>query len=154
MSDLCWPSVFPVDDFLSRFPVFAEVGENGEPKYAQSYIIERGTRAMMHIRPSVPGMPMVGPYREYALFLMTAHLIELDDLDDNGENPVAAGTPFKATVGSVSIENTKQNSFKTDDWNYWLNQTKHGRELLAYLDVQAPLGVYIEPPCDSARDLI
>lgn len=149
-----WPSVFPVEDFLYRLPCFAVKKEDGTPKYEQSYILEVGTRAMMHITPSAFGMPMVGPYREYALFLMTAHLIELDDLDDNGENPTTAGTPFKATVGSVTIENTKQNSFMSDDWNYWLNQTKHGRELLAFLDVQAPCGVFLNTCNDSVRDLI
>ena len=96
---------------------------------------------------------MVGPYREYALFLMTAHLITLDaqdDTDDPGSS--LAGTPFKATVGSVSVENTKPNSFTVDDWNYWLNQTKYGRELLAYLDTQCAPGIFINTTCDS--DLI
>lgn len=152
--DMFWPTAFPVDEFLYRFPCFAVLKDDGTDKYAKTYLIETGTRAMMHITPPAPGMPMVGPYREYALFLMTAHLIELDDADDNGDNPTTAGTPFKATVGSVSIENTKQNSFMSDDWNYWLNQTKHGRELLAFLDVQAPCGVYLNTPCDSVRDLI
>lgn len=154
---MLWPTAFPIDDFLARFPEFDDLSKDPVPnplKYPHDRIIAAGQRAMMHITPPACGMPMVGPYREYALFLMTAHLIELDDLDDNGDNPTTAGTPFKATVGTVSVENTKQNSFNSDDWNYWLNQTKHGRELLAYLDVQAPCGIFLNTCDDSVRDLL
>jgi hypothetical protein len=141
---------FPLDSFLGRFPEFAN-----EEVYPISKVQNCGDRAMLHITPSQMGMPMHGFYREYALFLMTAHLITLDaqdDTDDPGSS--LAGTPFKATVGSVSIEATKPNSFNSDDWNYWLNQTKYGRELLAYLDTQCAPGIFINTPCDSVRDLI
>ena len=110
---------------------------------------------MLHITPSAMDMPLVGIYREYALFLMAAHLLTLDSQDDAGDpGSSMAGTPFKATVGSVSVENTKPNSFTVDDWNYWLNQTKYGRELLAYLDTHSTPGVFLNTPCDSVRDLI
>ena len=141
---------FPLDSFLGRFPEFAN-----EDVYPIAKVQNCGDRAMLHITPSQMGMPMHGFYREYALFLMTAHLITLDaqdDTDDPGSS--LAGTPFKATVGSVSIEATKPNSFNSDDWNYWLNQTKYGRELLAYLDTQCAPGIFINTPCDSVRDLI
>ena len=141
---------FPLDSFLGRFPEFAN-----EDVYPMAKVQNCGDRAMMHITPSQMEMPMHGFYREYALFLMTAHLITLDaqdDTDDPGSS--LAGTPFKATVGSVSIEATKPNSFNSDDWNYWLNQTKYGRELLAYLDTQCAPGIFINTPCDSVRDLI
>lgn len=110
---------------------------------------------MMHITPSAVDMPLVGVYREYALFLMAAHLLTLDSQDDAGDpGSSMAGTPFKAMVGSVSVENTKPNSFTVDDWNYWLNQTKYGRELLAYLDTHSTPGIFLNTPCDSVRDLI
>lgn len=143
---------FPLDSFLGRFPEFAN-----EEVYPIAKVQNCGDRAMLHITPSQIGMPMHGFYREYALFLMTAHLLTLDAADDaDGGEPGGsmAGTPFKATVGSVTVETTKQNSFRTDDWNYWLNQTKYGRELLAYLDVQTAPGIFINPPCESVRDLI
>ena len=144
------PSAFPLETFLARFPEFDD-----SEKYPIAKIQNYGDRAMMHITQSVPGMPMVGHYREYALFLMTAHLITLDAQDDaNDPGSALSGTPFKATVGSVSIEATKPNSFTSDDWNYWLNQTKYGRELLAYLDTQCAPGIFINTPCDSVRDLI
>lgn len=144
------PSAFPLETFLARFPEFDD-----SEKYPIANLQNYGDRAMMHITQSVPEMPMVGHHREYALFLMTAHLITLDAQSDaNDPGSSLAGTPFKATVGSVSVEATKPNSFNSDDWNYWLNQTKYGRELLAYLDTQCPIGVFINTPCDSVRDLI
>lgn len=138
--------VFPVDDFLAHFPSFDSKD--------RAVIVEAGNKAMMHITPDQPGMPMRGPYRFYAIFLMAAHLLELDDLSNSGDGTSVAGTPFKATVGSVTIENTRPNSFESDDWNYWLNQTKHGRELLAYLDMQAPAGIFLNTEKDSVRDLV
>lgn len=143
-------AAFPLDTFLARFPEFSN-----EELYPLSKVQNCGDRAMMHITPSAMDMPLVGVYREYALFLMAAHLLTLDSQDDAGDpGSSMAGTPFKAMVGSVSVENTKPNSFTVDDWNYWLNQTKYGRELLAYLDTHSTPGVFLNTPCDSVRDLI
>lgn len=143
-------NTFPINEFIARFSEF-----DNKEKYALTYIQNTGIRATAHITPSVPGMPMVGPYREYALFLMTAHLITLDDMAKDGDgSPSPAGTTYKASIGTVSIENTKPNAFQSDDWNYWLNQTRYGRELLAYLDTQVPCGIFINTPADSVRDLV
>jgi len=142
-----WPSVFPLDDFLSRFTEFSD-----ETKFTRASVQSAGQRAMMHITPPAQDMPMAGCYREYALFLMTGHLITLDNQTDN-DGVSMSGTPFKATIGSVTVENTKQNSFVSDDWNYWLNQTKYGRELLAYLDTQAQM-IFLNTPDDTVRDLL
>lgn len=141
------PSVFPLDDFLARFSEFSD-----ETVYRRYDVQNAGQRAMMHITPQAQDMPMTGPYREYGLFLMTAHLITLDKESGNAEGGMA-GTPFKATIGSVTVESTKPNSFTSDDWNYWLNQTKYGRELLAFLDTQA-LAIFLNTPDDTVRDLL
>lgn len=142
--------IFPIEDFFSYFPQFQT------EKYQETYVQSCGRRATMHITPSIEKMPLTGSYRVYALCLMCAHLITLDDMakDENGDlnGTQIAGTPFKATVGSVSIENTKPNSFQSDDWNYWLNMTAYGRELLALLEAHAAGGIYISR--DSARDLL
>lgn len=146
------PFAFPLDSFLARFPEFDD-----EQKYSHAFVSNCGYRASMHVTPSAEGMPLVGRYREYALFLVTAHIITLDKNDANniGEdgNYGVAGVPFKATVGSVQIESTKPNSFQSDDWNYWLSQTKYGREYLAFMDTQAP-AIFPNTPQDSVRDLM
>ena len=140
--------VFPLDDFLNWFTEFTD-----ETKYSRQYVQSSGDKAILHIGPHIEGMPLEGRRRAYAQCLMCAHLIELDNSDDaNGTG--ATGAVFKASVGTVSVETTKQNSFNSDDWNYWLNQTKHGRELLAFLDLSAPAGVYLNNENDSVRDLV
>lgn len=142
---------FNLQMFLVRFPEFTS------EEYGENVIMNAGQRAMMHITKSEDGMPMEGmEFRQYALFLMTAHLLALDKDDDvstDGVNSGLAGLPFKATVGSVTIENTKPNSFTSDDWTYWLSQTKYGRELLAYLDTRGP-AIYLNTESDSVRDLL
>lgn len=139
---------FPLQEFCSKFREFSD-----QTKFPLSAIQNAADKAIFHVGHDVEGMPMQGPYRWYAVFLMTAHLLALDANDDNSESGTSGigGMPFKATIGSVSIENTKPNSFTSDSWDFWLSQTKYGRELLAYYDVQAPAGIYISP--ESVRDL-
>lgn len=143
---------FPAEEFLATFPVFAD-----ETVYPSTLVTSCGIRAHYHVTHDVFGFPMRGPHRFYALFLMTAHLIVLDKQDDDaigGGGPGSSGgMAFKATVGSVTIEKTKPNSFTSDDLDFWLSQTKYGRELLAYLETRAPLGVYINGRRDSVRVL-
>lgn len=144
------PPAFPLTEFLARFTEFSD-----SEKYPLVKVQNCGQRAMMHITPDAEDMPMDGHYREYGLFLMTAHILTLENADDDDGNGVngLSGIPFKATVGSVTIENTKPNSFTSDDWTYWLSQTKYGRELLAYLDTRAQ-AIYLNTECDSVRDLL
>ena len=143
---------FPVDEFVSYFPEFSD-SEKYPPQRLQLF----GEKAMLHITPDVVGMPMQFHSRHYALFLMTGHLLAIDD--QSKDSPESGGTsiagaPFKATVGSVNVETAKQNTYNSDDWNWWLGQTKYGRELLAYLELQAPVGVFLNNENDSVRDLI
>jgi hypothetical protein len=136
--------------FLAMFPQF----DNADWK--QTVVQAAGLRARLHITGWVEGSPLKDEFREYAQFLMAGHLLTLDkqDDDDNAGDGASslAGTPYKATIGSVQIESTKQNSFNSDDWNYWLNMTAFGRELLALLEAHASAGIYISK--DSVRDLL
>ena len=145
--------VFPLDKFLAEFPEF-----NNAEIYPVPLVQRCGTRAMLHVGPESFFMPMKGHSRCYALFLMAAHLIVLAKQDYDSVSEGGAGSPggseIKATIGSVSIERTKPNSFTVDDWSYWLNETPYGRELLAYLDLQAPAGIFLNTARDSVRDLI
>lgn len=142
---------FNLPTFLAMFPQF----DNADWK--QTVVQAAGMRAQLHISGWVEGMPLAGEYREYAQFLMAGHLLILDKQNDNGSpadgSSALAGTPYKASIGTVSIEATKQNSFNSDDWNYWLNQTSFGRELLAFMDVHCP-GIFLATNKDSVRDLL
>lgn len=140
---------FPVDAFLARFPEFDD-----QEKFPYNFIQNCGDRASMHVTASVPGMPMRGPYREYALFLVAAHIATLDKQSENDGGTSLGGMPYKATVGSVTVETTKQNTFTTDDWALWYGKTKYGQEFLALLDAHATPGVFVNTPEDSVRDLM
>lgn len=148
-----YPEEFPLENFLAKYPEFSN------PTVYPTALVERSCdSALLHITPSLPGLPMKGKYRIHALYLMAAHIIILAkkdyDLVSGGEGTATPGTEFKATIGTVTVERTKPNSFTVDDWSYWLNQTSYGRELLAYLDTRAPTGVFLNTGCDTVRDLI
>lgn len=141
---------FDLSMFLAMFPQFDTAD------WSKPTVQAAGLRAQLHISGWVEGMPLAAKFREYAQFLMAGHLLTLDKQNADG-GPVdgssaLAGTPYKATIGSVQIEATKQNSFNSDDWNYWLNQTSFGRELLAFMDVHCP-GIFLATREDSVRDL-
>ena len=140
---------FPLREFCSKFREFSDA-----TKYSQSTIQNAADRALLHVTPDIEGMPMRGPYRNYAVFLMTAHILVLDEANSESANDGTGlgGMAYKATVGSVTVESTKPNSFTQDSFDFWLSQTRYGRELLSFLELQAPAGIYLSG--DSARDLI
>jgi hypothetical protein len=142
---------FSVEAFIARFPEF-----DNQEKYPYASLQNYGDRAAMHISLlSSPDMPLQHPFREYAVFLAAAHIATLATEDDsNGGGMSLGGMPFKATVGSVSVETTKQNTFTTDDWALWFGKTKYGQELLALLDVHSSPGIFLNTPADSVRDLV
>lgn len=135
------------------FPVFA----NNATLYPDATITLAGTEATYHITDSVCHMPMYDENtRKYALYLMTAHLLVLNVGTDNGTangEPTSGGNTFKSTIGSVSVENSKQNSFSIDDYSYWLGQTEYGRRLLALLEVQAQF-IFVNQRPSSVRVLV
>lgn len=147
------PPVFPLDDFNACFPIFSKEGSG----FTTAQIQMAGKRAMFHIAPfDTPGLPLMGEQRWYAIYLMTAHILTLNKKADEdvaaGEAPTG-GVEFKATVGSVSVERTKPNSFTMDDWEYWLSQTVYGQELMSLLDTVSGLGFYLNGRPDSVRVL-
>ena len=103
--------------------------------------------------------------RVYALFLMTAHLIQLslNNASQNAEQPGAGGSSEsgggavgrvkKTTIGSVTVETDSPNTYTSTDWTYWLQQTPYGSEFLAFMEAVAPLGVYLNGRPDSVRVL-
>lgn len=159
------PPSFSVDTFLAYFPEFAKVADKDS---GRALINACGMRAVLHFGSNRPGFPTNPEHREYARCLIAAHLYVLATRDNEGnddspeEGDIASagalaggmmGSTFKATVGSVSVENTKPNTFTSDEWTWWYNQTKYGSEYLAFLsEVAAP--VYLNTRRDSVRDLL
>ena len=144
------PRVFPVARFLSEFPQFKNSSD-----FPETMVARCGKSAMHYITEWRCGFPLQDPEdREYALFLMAAHILTLrknvnDDMA-GGQTP-AGGRVKKATVGAVIVETDAPNSYNSDDYTFWLSQTAFGQELLAYLANSAPAGIFMNCARDSVR---
>lgn len=101
---------------------------------AQFYIVPGGSYCRM----------LNGAALDYALMLMTAHLLYLQMQrvnagDDAGGESV--GFVQSASVGDVSV--TKAAIPAADQWSYWLNGTPYGQALQALLQVKSVGGLYV-----------
>jgi hypothetical protein len=72
-----------------------------------------------------------------AIYLMTAHLLRIQDLANAGKTPAFVTS---ATVGSVTV--ATQPPPQTDQWQWWLSLTPYGQSLLAMLQVAGAAGIY------------
>jgi len=70
--------------------------------------------------------------------LMTAHLAGLSCMQSAGDTP---GVVIGATIDKISV--TLQPPPERNEWQFWLNQTPYGRQLLALLQVQSAGGFYV-----------
>jgi hypothetical protein len=76
--------------------------------------------------------------RQYALNLMTAHLLYLSDLIAKGS---PTGIVTSASEGAVSIGLAPPPA--KNQFQFWLNQSPYGQQLLALLRVKGAVGVYV-----------
>lgn len=81
-----------------------------------------------------------------AINLMAAHIATLFSADDNnvqeGGDPGQPGSvEVSASVGAVSVSNLPPPV--KDSWDYWLNQTSYGQNLLALLAMKSVGGFYV-----------
>ena len=72
-----------------------------------------------------------------ALNLMTAHLVYLTNLIAAGNSP---GVTTAATIDKISV--TLEPPPAPNQWQYWLNQSPYGQQLLALLQVASVGGFY------------
>jgi Protein of unknown function (DUF4054) len=72
-----------------------------------------------------------------ALNQMTAHLVYLNGLAASGNTP---GVVVGATIDKVSV--TLEPPSAPNQWQYWLNQSPYGQQLLALLQVVSAGGFY------------
>ncbi len=73
-----------------------------------------------------------------SLYLMTAHLLFLQDSINNGD---ATGIVTNATVDKVSV--TLLAPQNKGEFNFWLNQSPYGQQLLALLRLCVAGGLYV-----------
>lgn len=144
------PYIFPSEEFLAEFPEFGDTAS-----FSAAMISRTGTAAKRFITDWRCNFPLPElEDRQYALFLMTAHMLALRknaaDEMANGSLP-AGGRVRKAVVGAVTVETDVPKT--TGDYNYWLAQTSYGQELLAYLENAAPAGIFTNCYPDTVRVL-
>lgn len=77
--------------------------------------------------------------KQYAVFLLAAHFLALQDNINSGEN--AGGIQTGASIDRVSVSIAPPPF--SDATDYYFNQTVYGQEFLAFLDMIAVLPGFI-----------
>ncbi len=113
-----------VDDFILNFPEFDGV-EN-----ISLYL----TRAKCYVSPVNYGK-LSDESRKLAIYLFAAHLLALQKSIKEGNTSV--NMTASASIDKVSVSMVPPPSLGA--FEYWLNQTQYGAELLALLSVVLPI---------------
>lgn len=124
---------FDYDQFIALFPIYSSPTKYPEPilqgfwDSAINYISDIGNYGSLK-----------GEKRQYAINLMTAHLIYLANL-------AAAGTvPYlmqSSTIDKISVALTPPPL--KNQWQWWLMGSLYGQQLFALLQVNSVGGFYI-----------
>ena len=123
---------FDVAVFRQQFPAFADSVIYPDPQLemwwgiATDYISKNNTGYLKDAS------------RSYALNLMTAHLQVLSTQAATGED---SGVMQSAGIDKISVSLVPPPI--KNGWQYWLNQTTYGKQLLALLSVKGVGGLYI-----------
>ena len=115
------------ENFISKFPEFLNTDE--------STIITMLDRAVCFIKVY---LGCLCECRQLAIFLLTAHLLSLQNAINNGDS--AGGLQASATIDKISVSVIPPPS--TDSFEYWLNQSTYGQQLLALIELNVPTPMY------------
>lgn len=122
-----------IDSFRETFDQFCS-----EAEYSNGKITLQWDVATCYISDVDCGR-LNGKCRERAIQMMTAHLLFISDLIDDGSTP---GQVTASTIDKVSV--TLQPPPHGDDqWSWWLNTTPYGAQLEALLATASVGGFYI-----------
>ena len=119
----------------SKIPAFADTG-----KYTDETLTGILDTATCYISTKNCG-PLRGKCREQAICLMAAHLLTLRERTAQGGNAGMAGAVASASVGNVSVSLVTPPNL--DQYQYWMNQTTYGAELMRLLAIFANGGFYV-----------
>lgn len=122
--------------FRADFPVFADTC-----KYPQSTLQMYWNTATCYISDRFGGCYCGGlkpKQQTLALNLMTAHLLALSGLIASGETP---GILTGATIDKITVSIEPPPA--TNQWQYWLQTTPYGQQLLALLQLVSVGGTYV-----------
>ena len=121
-----------IPKFRAEFPQFSD-----PLIYTDLYIETKWALATCYISDLNCGY-LKGSCRQYAIFLMLAHLIALDDMIKNNVNP-----NFVTSSSEGRVSASFQAPPSTGPWDYWLGKTSYGQQLNALLAANAVGGWYV-----------
>lgn len=130
--------IFDPVAFREQFPAF-----NCTPPISSATLQAYFDTATLYINnPNCGNYTRIGgltpAQRRQCLYLMTAHLTAISRLIASDQT---TGVVTNATVDKVSV--TLQPPPAPNQWQYWLNSTPYGAQLLALLQVAGVGGLYI-----------
>lgn len=121
--------------FRLLYPAFADV-----TKYPDAYVQAQFTAATSYLG-KYDGPLMCGDDLQLALYLMTAHLMQLNVMLTAGGATPTIGIMTSATIDKVTVTNMPP-PIKSG-WAYWLCLTPYGTQLWALLRRLSAGGLYI-----------
>lgn len=124
-------------NFRAQFPAFANQNDY-TPQFLQ--IWWNNATSYISNQNQCGWYSMTLAQQTLALNYMTAHLVELNKLAGCGED---GGIVTSATVDKVSV--SLQPPPDVNQWQWWLNQTPYGKQLLALLQLAVVGGRMINP---------
>lgn len=123
-----------IAEFRYKFSAFSDT-----TKYSDSYVQMMLDTAQLYISPEENCL--VDPeVQKQMIYLMTAHLLSINSALASGDMS-AGGQVASASVGGVSV--SKAIPKNRTDFEYFLNSTGYGMQLLALLNLQSVVGIYI-----------
>lgn len=123
-----------IAEFRTFFPTF-----NDTAKYPDTMVQVMLDTAVVYI-PNLANKYVKDNVIKQMDYLMTAHLLTINGALANGTGDAAGGIVSSAHIDSVSV--TKAIPQSKNAFQYWLNQSIYGQQLLALLKLQSAVGLY------------
>ena len=123
--------VLSISDFRAAYPAFSDV-----VKYPDATITGAFNKAQIFVK-NETNCALDEDRLETILYLMTAHLLQTQT---NAVGGSTAGVIASASMGGVSVSIASPKN--ADEFQYFLNQSPYGQELLALFSILAMGGFY------------
>ena len=123
-----------VAEFRTLFPAFSNT-----TKYPDATIQIMLDTAVVYI-PNHVNKYVKDTVIKQLCYLMAAHLLTINGALAAGTGDAAGGIVSSAHIDSVSV--TKAVPQSKNAFQYWLNQSAYGQQLLALLKLQSAVGIY------------
>jgi hypothetical protein len=127
---------FDYPGFIAQIPLYSD-----PTTYPQALLQQYWNGAINYISDIANFGVIQGTARQYAINLMTAHLIFLQNINAKGQTP---NMMQNATIDKVSVAVTPPPL--PNQWQWWLGLSPYGQNLLAQLQGQSEGGFYVSGP--------